>query len=129
MPRRAALAQVLGVSPWRRGGRPVPLGTDAGRDAPPASQPRSSGRLEREEQGPARTAGFTCASLTARTRHVFRRATGASCGAHPTRLPACKRHVFRRATGASCGAHPARLSGVQSAPSAHTDARKGARYS
>ena len=57
------------------------------------------------------------ARLAARTRHVFRRATSASCGAHPARLPACKRHVFWRATGASCGAHPARLSGVQSAPS------------
>ena len=53
MPRRAALAQVLGVSPWRRGGRPVPLGTDAGRAAtaapargPPASENEKKGRRD-----------------------------------------------------------------------------------
>ena len=53
MPRRAALAQVLGVSPWWRGGRPVPLGTDAGHAAtaapargPPASENEKKGRRD-----------------------------------------------------------------------------------
>ena len=85
-------------------------GGHAWRDASrPAARPRSSGRPEREEKGPARTAGLNCASLTALTRHVFRRASGTSSGVQPARLAARNRRVSRRATGASCGAQSARL--------------------
>jgi hypothetical protein len=53
MPRRAALAQVLGVSPWRRGGRPVPLGTDAGRAATAARCSRTTSGERAPEERPA----------------------------------------------------------------------------
>ena len=112
----------FGSSVWQvplgERGTPCAPGGHAWRDASrPAARPRSSGRPEREEKGPARTAGLTCASLTARARHVLRRASGTSSGVQPARLAARNRRVWRRAIGASRGAHPARLSGVQSAPS------------
>ena len=53
MPRRAASAQVLGVSPWRRGGRPVPLGTDAGRAATAARCSRTTSGERAPEERPA----------------------------------------------------------------------------
>ena len=132
---------------------------------PPATKPRSSGRPEREEKGRtgrpallarphgARTArsrratGTSCgvqparlpackpARLPARKRRVFRRASGASCGAQAARRAARNRRVLRRATGASCDAHPARLAACNRHASAactlrrpaHTDACKCAR--
>ena len=144
----ASLRPSFGSSVWQvplgARGTPCAPGGHAGRDASrPAARPWSSGRHEREEKGrtgrpasPARLERRAPGTSSGVKRHVFRRATGASCGAQPARFPARNRRVLRRATGASRGAHPARLATCnRHVPAAcilrrpaHPDARKSARY-
>ena len=117
-PHRLWLKLRVLISLAARKKRNAPYPRRPGEAAPPETrQLQGVARLHRKE--------LTGSHLHAAcTQHVFRRATGTSCGVIPARLSACKRHVLRQATGTSRGVQPARLaasnrhvSGVQSAPS------------